>query len=201
MALLTRPPGRAGFDPLPALLFALALAIAVVVAVAIWSGSDAPPQATAHPDHPTLLRAADGALRVAPVAGLGAAFGALQIAFFGACFALGVRRRGRLGPIARPLWIGLLLYEAGFALLLWAYWRFLADPTAPLLGSFPLPTAVMLYALWPLPVFFCWIYLRHFDGWLVDEAEIERVLALAPARPPEGRGGDCDGGATGDPPH
>jgi hypothetical protein len=110
-----------------------------------------------------------------------ALFGALQIAFFGACFALGLRRGRSLGPVARPLLVGLLLYEGMFGLLLYAYARYLAEPGAPLVLSFPLPTAVLLYGLWPLPLWFAWIYLRHFDGWVVDEAEIERVLALAPA--------------------
>jgi hypothetical protein len=175
---------------LPWLLCGLAFALAAVVAAAVWSGVGAAPQSVPHPDYPSLLRAADGAARIAPVAALGAVFGGLQIAFFGACFALGMRRGGSLGPVARPLWIGLLLYEGGFGGLLYGYWRYLGDPSLPLVGSFPLPTAVLLYVLWPLPLFFAWIYLRHFDDWVVDEAEVERVLALAPRDPepdrPEG---------------
>jgi hypothetical protein len=164
---------------LPALLFAIACAIALVLSAAVWSGSEAPPQARPHPAYPSLLQGGDGAERSAPIAVHAALFGALQIAFFGACFALGMRRGSSLGPVARPLVLGLLVYEGVFALLLYGYARYLADPGAPLVFSFPLPTAVLLYAFWPLPLWFAWIYLRHFDGWVVDEREIERVLTLA----------------------
>ena len=168
---------------LPTLLFALALAIGAVIAVAVWGSGDPVPQSVAHPEHPTLLRATDGAERVAPVAALGVAFAALQVLFFGGCFALGLRRRGSLGPIAKPLGLGLALYGAVFALLLLAYRSFLADPAASLVLSFPRPTAVMLYGLWPVPLVFAWIYLRHFDDWVMDEEEVERVLAAAASDP------------------
>jgi hypothetical protein len=158
------------------LLFALVGAIAAVLLAA--GLGDAVAQLQPHPLHPTLLQATEGATRIAPVFGLGALFGALQIAFFGACFALGMRRRGSLGPIARPLALALVLYAVAFAGLLVSYRSFLADPSAPLVLGFPPPTAWMLFVLWPVPLVFLWIYLRHFDGWVVDEAEIERVLAL-----------------------
>jgi hypothetical protein len=175
---------------LPALLFALACAIALVLGAAVWAGGEAPPQARPHPEFPTLLQGGDGAARSAPIALHGALFGALQIAFFGACFALGMRRGSRLGPVARPLLWGLLLYEGVFAGLLVAYARYQADPGAPLVLSFPLPTALLLYALWPLPLWFAWIYLRHFDDWVVDEAAIERVLAMGPRGDAAPAGGD-----------
>lgn len=126
-----------------------------------------------------MLRATDGAARVAPVFRLGAAFGALQIAFFGACFALGLRRDGGLGPLARPVCVGLLLYAGVYALLLASYRSFLADETPGLVLSFPLPTAVMLYGLWPVPLWFLWIYLRHFDDWVLRAEDLERVRRIA----------------------
>jgi hypothetical protein len=159
------------------LLLGLTGAIGAVLLVAIVGGEAVPPLRP-HPEHPSLLQATDGARRVAPVFALGALFGFLQIAFFGVCFALGMRRRGSLGPVARPLALALLGYAAVFAALLVSYRRFLMDETPALVLGFPAPTAWMLFGLWPVPLLFVWIYLRHFDGWVVDEAEIERVLAL-----------------------
>ena len=160
------------------LLLGLVLAIAGVLAAAALVPELAP-QASPHPDHPSLLRSADGAARVAPVWWLGAAFGALQIGFFGACFALGLRRGGSLGPLARSLWTGLAVYACMFALLLWSYRRFLADPSAPLVLGFPAPTAVMLFLLWPAPLWFAWLYLRHFDGWVLRSEDLERIRRVA----------------------
>ncbi len=172
---------------LPVLLFGLVLGIGVLLAAAMWTG-EATPQALPHPDYPSLLRATDGAARLAPVWWIGAALGALEIAFFAACFALGLRRQGSLGPLARPLWLGLALYEAVYVLLLIAYRAFLAAPTSDLVLSFPAPTTVMLFGLWPVPLCFLWIYLRHFDDWVLREEDLLRVRRLA-APPAEGREG------------
>ncbi|MGH0029509.1 MAG: hypothetical protein ACQGVC_06945 [Myxococcota bacterium] len=158
-------------------LLGLVVAAALLLLAAVFV-VPATEQVVVHPDHPTLLRGADGAARIAPVALLGAAFGLVQIGFFGACFALGMRRRGSLGPVARPLWIGLALYAGVFLALLAAYRVFLDDPARLLLG-FPLPTAVMLYALWPVPLWFLWLYLRHFDEQVLAPEDVERVRRIA----------------------
>lgn len=180
---------------LPALIFALACAIAGVL-LAAGLGGEPPTQALPHPRHPSLLRSADALARSAPIAAYAAVFGSLQIAFFGACFALGLRRRGSLGPLTRPFAWGLLLYEAVFAALLLADQRYRADPSGlPLVLSFPLPTALLVYALWPLPLWFAGLYLRHFDDWVAPEAEIERVLALAPPPADAAPGGGSSGAA------
>jgi hypothetical protein len=55
-----------------------------------------------------------------------------------------------LGRVGRGIGVGAALYAAVFALMLVAYRMYLDDPAAaPVVGSFPAPTAVMLYLLWP----------------------------------------------------
>jgi hypothetical protein len=163
---------------IPVLLFGLVVSIGVLLVLVALLG-DVAPQVAPHADHPSLLRGTDGAARAAPVWWAGAVFGALQIAFFGACFALGVQRRGSLGPLLRPLCAGLLVYGAVYALLLFCYRSYLADPSAGLMLGFPPPTAVMLYGLWPVPLWFLWLYLRHFDDWILREEDLERVRRMA----------------------
>ena len=108
---------------------------------------------------------------------LGALFGFVQIAYFGLCFALGVRRHEGLGPLRRPLLAGLAAYAAVWGLLVWTYVDYAAAPAEAMrVLGFPLPTAVLLFGFWPVPVVFAWIYLRHFD-WIVDEERIDRFRA------------------------
>lgn len=172
---------------IPVLLLGLVLAMGALLAgVALW-GAPAP-QLAVHPEHPSMLRATEGAARAAPVFWPGALFGVLQIGFFGACFALGVRRREGLGPLARPVWIGLLLYAAVWAALLASYRRFLATADPGLVLSFPLPTAVMLYGLWPVPLWFLWVYLRHFEDWVLRAEDLERVRRVVREVEAEERG-------------
>jgi len=167
---------------IPELLLILVGLIAGVLGVAVWLG-DVGATPVAHPEYATLL--GSGGAHGGAALWLGWAFGALQIAFFGACFALGMRRREGLGPLRRPILIGLLVYEVAWTALILAYARFAADPGGALLLAFPAPTALMLYVLWPLPLLFMWIYLRSFDGWFLDEEELARFRRIVEDAPSE----------------
>ena len=160
---------------IPLLLLVLVAAIAAVLGIAVGLG-DVGATPETHPCFATLLRS--GGARTGAALWLGWAFGALQIAFFGACFALGMRRREGLGPLRGPILVGLLLYEVAWTALILVYARFAADPSAALVLSLPAPTALMLYVLWPLPLFFMWIYLRAFDGWFLREEDLTRFRAI-----------------------
>ena len=93
-----------------------------------------------------------------------------------------MRRRTGLGPLRRPILAGLLVYELAWAALIIAYARFAADPPDALVLSFPAPTALMLYVLWPLPLIFMWIYLRAFDSWFLTDRDLARFRALLAER-------------------
>lgn len=168
---------------IPQLLLGLVLAIAGLLLAAALLPEPPGGVAAPHPERPSLLVGAPAppALLV-----LGWAFGALQLIFFAACFALGVQRGGRLGPMRRPLWIGLIVYEVLWAVLVGLAAAYARDPGAPLWASFPAPTAWMLFALWPFPLYFAWLFLRHFDGWVLDDRGLaefrERVEELRARR-------------------
>ena len=176
-------------DRLPPLLLALVVGIAAVLLAA--ARVEEPPAAAGepHPEFAPMQRGGDGMRRAAPVLMYGWAFGALQVGFFAACFALGLRRRGSLGSLRTPLWAGLVGYQAVWALLVWLYAVFARDPSPVLWLSFPPPTAVMLFGLWPLPLVFMAIYLRAFDRWMPGEEELRRIRALADRRDEERGGG------------
>jgi hypothetical protein len=166
---------------LPELLFASTLAIFAILAFAIVQGEAPGAGPSAHPDFPSMLRG-NGATPSSLTTWLGWAFGALQIAFFAVCFALGLGRRGSLGPLQTPVLASLAVYEIVWAGLVLLDRQFAGDPATPLLLSLPLPTAVMLYLLWPAPLLFLWIYLRHFGAWSqagAAQRRLDEMLGLA----------------------
>ncbi len=175
---------------IPQWLLALVLASAgllVAAAALAPAPGDLP---TPHPELPTLLVGGAATARSAALLAIGWAFGALQIALFALCFALGVRRAEGLGPLRRPLWIAATLYQAVWAALVIAYVGYARDPSGPLWGAFPAPTAWLFYGLWPYPLVFAWLYLHHFDAWVLGERDLERFrAALARARGGAGPGG------------
>jgi len=176
---------------LPELLFASTLAIFAILVVAVVQGDASGAGPVAHPGFPSMLRG-PGATPSSLTTWLGWAFGALQIVFFAGCFALGVGRRGRLGPLRVPILASLGVYEIVWAGLVLLDLRFAGDSATPLLLSLPAPTAMMLYVLWPAPLAFLWIYLRHFDGWIQGGEERQRLDALLARARDVREAGDAD---------
>jgi len=159
-------------------LLAATLLSAALLGLAAWIGEPEAARERPHSEIVGMRHGGDGAALTGPLLAIGATFGLVQIAFFGLCFALGVRRREGLGPWRRPLLLGLAAFAIVWLLLIGSYVGYLHDPagTARLLG-FPLPTAILLFGIWPLPVVFAVLYLRHFDH-VLDETR----LALFRAR-------------------
>ena len=52
----------------------------------------------------------------------------------------------------------------------------------PLIGSFPLPTAIMLYGLWAMPLVFVVLYVVKFDRWIVTEEDMTRFREIVESR-------------------
>ena len=158
----------------PQLLLGLVLASALLLLAAAALPEAPGARPSTHPEHPTLLSGAPAAAQPDGLLAIGWAFGAVQLGFFAACFALGMRRADGLGPLRRPLWLGLGLYELLWTALVVAYAAFARDPGGALVGGLPWPTALMLFGLWPFPLFFAALYLRHFDGWVLSDRDLER---------------------------
>ena len=171
---------------IPQALLALVVASAALLLAAAAltpQPGDAP---APHPEHATLLVGGAGAARSLALRAIGWAFGALQIGLFAACFALGLRRADGLGPLRRPLLVGLALYLALWTALVVSYGAYARDPGGALFGAFPAPTAWLVYGLWPFPLWFAWLYLRHFDERVLRDDDLRRfrarLAALAEAR-------------------
>ena len=137
---------------------------------------DEPPASggATHPTFETLRVGGDGAERVAPVFALGAALALVQVVLFTACFALGLRAREARPGFGRWILLSGLVYGGVWVALLLTAWRFANTGAAPIVLGFPLPTAIMVWALWPLPLLFAFLYLAWFDRRVLPPEALDR---------------------------
>ena len=164
-------------DSLHWVLFGLLLALCLVVGVALFWEEPPESQGYGHGELRTMRQGGTGE-RHAQVLWLGAAFGVLQLLLFVACLGFGLRgARGSSRAKRRALLLGGLLYLAVFMVLVLAYQDYLKDPSR-LLVSLPPPTAVMLWVLWPFPLYFVLVYSLRFEDWVFRKEDSRRFREL-----------------------
>jgi hypothetical protein len=101
------------------------------------------------------------------------AFTVLAVAFPVALIGLGAARNGRLGPLAAPLLVLLLLLEGCVVGMLVLRGKVLETPW---LGGLPLPAAIQIYAMWLLPLgLIALAYALTFDRFSLTEADLRRL--------------------------
>lgn len=161
-------------------LFGLLLALCLVVGIALFWEEPPDSQGYGHGELRTMRQGGTGE-RHAQVLWLGAAFGILQLLLFVACLGFGLRgARGSSRAKRRALLLGGVLYLAVFMVLVLTYQDYVKDPTR-LLVSLPPPTAVMLWVLWPFPLYFVLVYSLKFEDWVFREEDSRRFRELVDA--------------------
>ncbi|MEZ4216576.1 MAG: hypothetical protein R3E88_08870 [Myxococcota bacterium] len=186
----------AGDTALGVALLLVVLASALALALGAWLGAGPGAAGVPHARIPAMFAGGASGDRDGAVLAAGAVFGALQIVFFGLCFALGMRRGGALGRLARPLAIGVALYLAVWGALVAAYAQYAAAPMAsPRWLGLPLPTALLLFALWPFPLWFAALYLRGFERHVLTDDDFARFRARLEALAARDAQGGRDGEA------
>jgi magnesium-transporting ATPase (P-type) len=143
-----------------------------------------------HPDYATMQRGPDGMERHGPVIWLGLSFAVLQFCIFTCLIALSLNKQGRLRKFKKPLLAGLLLNVGVFSLIIIAYMIYARDGTGVLIGSFPRPTAVMLYGLGPVQIVFAIIYILYFDRAIFTTEDLEKFQQLVKERRQQMEGED-----------
>ena len=172
-------------DSLHWVLFGLLLALCLVVGVALSMEEPPDSQGYGHGELSTMRQGGTGE-RHSQVLWLGVAFGVLQLLLFVACLGFGLRGvRGSSRAKRRALLLGGVLYLAVFLVLIVAYQDYLKDPTR-LLVSLPPPTAVMLWVLWPFPLYFVLVYSLKFEDWVFRKEDSDRFRELVDTGPPGG---------------
>ena len=135
-----------------------------------------------HEKYPTMKQGGAGAERHAVTLWIGWVFATICILFFAGCLAMGMTRYGSLGPAKVPLILGTVGLTAIFSALILSYYGYMREETHTLFLSFPKPTAWMLYAIWPFPIYFMVIYYRLFDSWHFTEEDQRRLDELVANR-------------------
>jgi hypothetical protein len=108
-------------------------------------------------------------------------FGSLQLAVFVACLLMGARRRGWTKGIQLALLAGLLPYAAAFTLIIAAYGRFVDDVPVPFAGPFPVPTALVLFGMTSIPLYFVLLYVVMFDRWIFSRSDLQQFRDVVAA--------------------
>ena len=122
-----------------------------------------------HPEHAQMSVGGSGAERGEDIFWLAFIFGALQIGFFVACLCFGLRKEGRVGPVCKLLLGGAVAYYLVWVGLMLTYRTYMhADSLDTFLGQ-PIPTAWMLYGIWPVPVFFGFVFVFGFKPYVWNE--------------------------------
>ena len=128
-----------------------------------------------HENIDTMLIGGSGAARGAHLWGLSFVFGALILAMFVCCILLGLRRNGAIGPAGKLVIAGAALYFLAYAALMLSYRQYMTEGSLETFGALPLPTAWMMYALWPVPFVFLGIFVLGFRRYIWDD-ESERAF-------------------------
>lgn len=129
-----------------------------------------------------MQRAPDGTERHGPILWLGLAFAVLQFGIFTSLIALSLNKQGRLRTFKKPLFLALLLNVSVFILMTFAYLIYARDGTGPLIASFPWPTALMLYGVWPVQIIFVIIYVWYYDKGIFTPEDQQKFQALLRSR-------------------
>ena len=169
-------------DTLAWIMFAVLVAMCLVVGLAMSTPEVEGGHGQTHPLYDSMQSAAPGDERHRDVLWIGWAFGATQIVFFIACIGLGLRQGSRLGRRAVPLFVGGAIYLAAFTAMVVAYRQYMITGETSFFLDFPVPTAWMLYAVWPVPMWFLFVYVLMFDRWIVTPQSIARFRQIVDAR-------------------
>ena len=131
-----------------------------------------------HPRYQTMLAGGDGADRHRQILWIGWAFGISQVALFVGLMAFGGQKNRRLGPLRIPLAIGGVVYVIAFTGMVYTYQSYMLDDSHTMFLALPIPTAWMLYGVWPVPLIFVVLFMFTFDKWTFRDDDMVRFKEI-----------------------
>jgi hypothetical protein len=132
-----------------------------------------------HPVFPKMDIAGSGAVRHEKTIWVGWALGLCFVLFWTGLLAFGTARDGNIGPAKIPLIVGCVLFMGIITALIFFYRAFMNGDHSTFL-SLPKPLALMIYGIWPFPLYFVIVYHKIFDSWHFtdeDQRRFEEIVA------------------------
>jgi hypothetical protein len=137
---------------------------------------------TPHPEQPAMQRGGDGAARSTAILNYGLALALVHVVFVIACLALGMTKKGKLGPLLVPL-LGLGVgFGLLFVMVFFTYHGYINEEEHRLFLSFPIPSAWMVYTIWSFPLLFAGLFYLKFDTWYATPKDLERFHEIVAER-------------------
>jgi len=156
------------------LFFGLLIGLLFLIAALYFSLSPEAVTGLPHESYTTMLHSGES-VAAAPLAKwLSFLFGLCILGIFVICIMIGYRKYEKLGKVKPWLFGGSIAYLLVFAGMVFSYWNYMSEGSAPYFLGFPAPTAWMLYAVWLFPLFFTFIYIFKFNDWVITPEERKR---------------------------
>ena len=142
-----------------------------------------------HPDFPGMLHGGPGPERHDGILWIGWMFGLLQIALFVTLMIIGARRAGRPRGATAPLLLCGVIQAAVWTSIVLTYRGSIQDGAGPFILAFPIPSAILLYVLWPLMGLFTLCFVIGFKRWVLSDEDLAAFERLAAERARRAGGG------------
>jgi hypothetical protein len=102
-------------------------------------------------------------------------YGTAQLVLFVATLTLGLRADS---GSTKVICLGGGCMILTFTAVIMVYAGHMHSDSSPLLLGFPQSTALMLYGLWPLPIFFVVLYFVKFDSWILRPEALDQLADI-----------------------
>jgi len=131
-----------------------------------------------HSEFKTMLKGGGSLSQFTTTKALGLFFGLCTVAMLCGFLILGAIRRHSLSQIRPWLLLASLVYCLVFVITYYADITYVEEGHTRFFMGWPIPTALMIYAMWSSPVLFVLIYEFKFRDWILPVKEEERFYEL-----------------------
>lgn len=166
------------------LYFVLLIGILILLGSIFWSTPPENATGFIHESFPTMQHSGTSVAESADAKWLAYFFGVGILLIFVLTLALGAQKSSpsKNRFIIRLIVTGALIYLFAFTAMVIAYWQFTGEQSIKYVLGFPLPTALMLFALGAAPFVFTIFYILKFDDWIITPEELQQFRTIVAAR-------------------
>lgn len=163
------------------LLFAVLLVLCGAVTTVLFTPEPENSRGLAHPDFSTMQIGGDSVARYEPIRIASWVFALACVCLFSTLLMLANRHdAGTRFSIRWMLGLGCVVHLVAMTGALVCYESYIVADNPNLQLGFPTPSTWMLFAVWPAPLVFVFVYVLGFNRWIfrdVDEQAFRKILS------------------------